>query len=214
MATFRKTLLLTLGLLLQGGLYPLPGLANPPDPKAMLTTPPTPHQEESLGKGEIVVHLVNRHPIYHLDVYGLIDAPFPAVWEAVTSYDHYHQFLPLVVESGIRKKSRDNTWQFVRMQPPWPLHDHWMVNINVEQRHKGVVSWTMADGNLRFERGYWQMAPQGQDRTRLQYHLTVDPWLDIVPGWLIEFATRSVLPDVIKGVRARVKTVAAQRPRG
>jgi hypothetical protein len=63
----------------------------------------------------------------------------------------------------------------------------------------------MAEGNLRFERGYWQMTPLAEARTRLQYHLTVDPWLDIVPGWLIEFATRTVLPDVIRGVRQRVR---------
>ncbi|MEB3330470.1 MAG: SRPBCC family protein [Candidatus Sericytochromatia bacterium] len=179
------------------------------DPKAEITTPPTSLQEDALTRGEIVVHLVNRHPIYHLDVYGLVEAPFERVWRAVTSYDRYHQFLPMVVESGIRKRSRHTTWQFVKMQPPWPLHHHWMVNINVERKQRGNVAWTMADGNLRFERGYWQMTPVGTDRTRLQYHLTVDPWLDIVPSWLIEFATRSVLPDVIRGVRQRVRQAAA-----
>jgi hypothetical protein len=64
----------------------------------------------------------------------------------------------------------------------------------------------MADGNLRYERGYWQLRAVGNDRTRLQCHLTVDPWLDIVPGWLVEMATRQVLPDVIRGVRSRVKS--------
>lgn len=176
-----------------------------PDGKAEITTPPTPAQEEAITRGDIVVHLVNRHPVYHLDVYGAVDAPFAKVWRAVTSYDRYQDFLPLVVDSGIRKRAGDTTWQYVRMQPPWPLHHHWMVNINVERRARGTVSWTMADGNLRFERGYWQMNPLGPERTRLQYHLTVDPWLDIVPSWLIEFATRSVLPDVIRGVRQRVR---------
>lgn len=179
------------------------------DPKVVITTPPTSSQEEQLTRGEIVVHMVNRHPIYHLDVYGVVEAPFPKVWRAVTSYDQYHQFLPLVVDSGIRRRAGDTTWQYVRMQPPWPLHHHWMVNINVERRARGNVSWTMADGNLRFERGYWQMSALSPERTRLQYHLTVDPWLDIVPSWLIEFATRSVLPDVIKGVRQRVKQAGA-----
>lgn len=176
------------------------------DPKAVISTPPSPRQEEELRRGEIVVHMVNRHPIYHLDVYGLIEAPAESVWNAVTSYDEYHRFLPLVVESDIRRRTLGSTWQYVKMQPPWPLHAHWMVNINVEDRTAGTVSWTMADGNLRFERGYWHIAPLGPAKTRLQYHLTVDPWLDIVPGWLVEFATRRVLPDVIKGIRTRVKS--------
>lgn len=190
-------------------------LANFPDPKAVISTPPTPRQEAELRRGEIVVHLVNRHPIYHLDVYGMIDAPSDTVWAAVTSYDAYHHFLPLVVESGVRRRTTGATWQYVKMQPPWPLHAHWMVNINVEDRAAGTVSWTMADGNLRFERGYWHIVSMGPAKTRLQYHLTVDPWLDIVPGWLIEFATRRVLPDVIKGIRARVKsspTLAFRKP--
>ena len=175
---------------------------------ASITTNPTAAQEGQIARGEIVVTMVNKHPIYHMDVYGIVDAPFDAVWKTVTSYEDYKAFLPLVVESSVRKRTPGAVHQFVRMQPPWPLHDHYMVNINVENRAKGTVAWTMTPGetNLRFERGYWQINPVGPNRTRMQYHLTVDPWLDVVPGWLIEFATRQVLPDVVKGVRKRAKT--------
>ena len=178
------------------------------DPKTMITTYPTSAQEDDLARGEIVVGMVNRHPVYHMDVYGVVDAPYDVVWKAVTSYDDYKTFLPLVVESAVRKRTQAFTDQWVRMRPPWPLHDHYMVNRHTENRAKGTLAWTMTPGgetNLRYERGYWQVNPMGPTRTRLQYHLTVDPWLDIVPGWLIEFATRTVLPDVIKGVRKRVK---------
>lgn len=187
---------------LLAGLAPGPATAAE---QTIITTPPTASQEGQIARGEIVVALVNRHPIYHLDVYGAIDAPFDRVWRAVTDYDDYKEFLPLVVESGVKKRTGAAVYQYVRMRPPWPLHDHWMVNANVENRRKGTIAWTMADGNLRFERGYWQITPMGPNRTKLQYHLTVDPWLDVVPGWLVEFATRTVLPDVIKGVRKRVK---------
>jgi len=176
-----------------------------PGDKNEITTPPTAAQVAQIAKGDIVVHHINRHPVYHLDVYGAIDAPFEAVWDAVTAYDDYKAYLPLVVESGIRKRAGDTVNQYVKMQPPWPLHAHWMVNANVENKRRGTIAWTMLDGNLRFERGYWMMTPMGPNRTKLQYHLTVDPWLDIVPPWLVEFATRQVLPDVVKGVRKRVK---------
>ena len=189
---------------LLAGLSPAPATAAETAP---ITTRPTASQEGQIARGEIVVAMVNRHPIYHMDVYGVIDAPFDAVWKAITSYEDYKAFLPLVVESSVKKRAGGAVHQFVRMQPPWPLHDHYMVNINVENRARGTVAWTMSPGetNLRFERGYWQINPLGPNRTRLQYHLTVDPWLDIVPGWLIEFATRQVLPDVVKGVRKRAK---------
>jgi len=184
---------------------------------AMLWTaaalPPTPvqaaislSQDAQINRGEIVVTLKQAHPIYYLDVYGVVDATPDAVWHAITTYDRYQDFLPMVVESGIRKREPGKIWQYVRMQPPWPLHDHWMVNANVENKRTWNISWTMADGNLRMEHGFWQITPLPSGKTRLQYHLTVDPWLDKVPGWLIELATKTVLPDVIKGVRKRVRT--------
>jgi len=173
----------------------------PPDPPAVTTA----YQDGQISRGEIVVNYKSKHPVYWLDVYGLIDAPADQVWKAITSYDRYQEFLPLVVESGIRKQAPGRCWQFVKMRPPWPLHDHWMVNANVENKAKWNLSWTMDDGNLRMEHGYWQITPVGPNKCKLQYHLTVDPWLDVVPSWLVEFATKQVLPNVIKGVRKRVK---------
>jgi ribosome-associated toxin RatA of RatAB toxin-antitoxin module len=174
----------------------------PPDPPAVTTA----YQDTLIGRGEIVVNYKSQHPVYWLDVYGMIEAPPEVVWKAITTYDRYQDFLPLVVESGVRKRAPNRVWQYVRMRPPWPLHDHWMVNANVEKKASWNLSWTMDDGNLRMEHGYWQITPMGPNRCKLQYHLTVDPWLDIVPSWLVEFATKTVLPDVIKGVRKRVTT--------
>ena len=196
----------TVGSLLLAALLGFSSAAVAQEASGVITTPPTPRQEEELQRGDIVVSVINRHPLYHLDVYGMVDAPVGAVWDALTDYDDYHRFLPLVVESGVRRRTPEATWQYLKLQPPWPLHAHWMINVQTEDRSAGSISWTMADGNLRYERGYWQLRAVGHDRTRLQCHLTVDPWLDIVPGWLVEMATRQVLPDVIRGVRSRVKS--------
>jgi ribosome-associated toxin RatA of RatAB toxin-antitoxin module len=185
-----------------GAVPPPPPYAIPPEAPAATT----PYQDGQISRGEIVVNYRAHHPIYYLDVYGAVDASSDTVWKAITSYDHYQDFLPLVVESGIKKREPGKCWQYVRMRPPWPLHDHWMVNANVEKKSIGNLSWTMADGNLRFEHGYWQITPISAKRCKLQYHLTVDPWLDIVPNWLVEMATKKILPDVIKGVRKRVQT--------
>ncbi len=188
-----------------GALGPTVAQAGTPPPTSeTLVTPVRPDQDAKIERGEIVVGVINKHPIYHLDVYGAINSSPERIWSAITSYDRYVDFLPLVVESNIKRRASKTTFQYVRMRPPWPLHDHWMVNANVENKPRWNLSWTMADGNLKLEHGYWQLVPMGPNRTRLQYHLTVDPWLDIIPGWLVEFATVQVLPDVIKGVRKRV----------
>ena len=66
----------------------------PPDPPAVTTA----YQDGQISRGEIVVNYKSKHPVYWLDVYGLVDAPADQVWKAITSYDHYQDFLPLVVK--------------------------------------------------------------------------------------------------------------------
>lgn len=169
-----------------------------------LSQPVTREMEEKILKGETVVTLINRHPIYHLDVYGAVSAPAHEVWEVVTTYDAYREFLPLVTESYLRKRAGNVAYQYIKMNPPWPFHDQWMVNICVEDKKRWNLSWTMGEGNVKLEHGFWQLTPMPDGRTRMQYHLTVDPWMDAMPGWVVEWVTRNVMPDILKGVRKRV----------
>lgn len=166
--------------------------------------PFTRDMEERIQRGEIVVTLINRHPIYHLDVYGAVMAPPHEVWEAITTYDAFREFLPLVSESYLRKRTGQVAHQYIKMNPPWPFHDQWMVNVHTEDKRRWNLSWYQGDGNVKLEHGYWQLTPMTDGRTKLQYHLTVDPWMDQMPGWVVEWVTRSVMPDVVKGVRKRV----------
>ena len=158
-----------------------------------------------LDRGEVVVNLINRHPVYHVDVYGLIDGSVDDVWAAITTYDRYEDFLPLVTESSLRQRVGNLVHQYVKIRPPWPLQEHWMLNANLEKRKEGLLRFNMTDGNLRSEHGFWHLTPWSEHQTRLHYHVSLDPWLDFVPGWVIEFGTKVVMPDIVKGVRRRVK---------
>lgn len=186
-----------------------PSLAAPS--ALSLSQPYTASMEDQVRRGEIVVTLINRHPVYHLDVYGAVTAPPHEVWEAITTYDAYREFLPLVTESYLRKRTGQLAYQYIKMNPPWPFHDQWMVNVHVEDKKRWNLAWTMGDGNVKLEHGFWQLTPLPDGRTKLQYHLTVDPWMDQMPGWVVEWVTRSVMPDIVKGVRKRV--AANQRAR-
>lgn len=169
-----------------------------------IVTSLTPAQEARLAKGEVLVGLVAKHPIYHLDVYGIVDGTPDQVWSVITDYGGYGDFLPLVTESGVQKRQGSVVFQHVKMDPPWPFHDQWMVNECVEKKATWNLSWKMADGNVKMEHGFWQLTPLPGGKTRLQYHLTVDPWMDAMPSWVIEMVTRSVMPDIVKGVHKRV----------
>ena len=58
---------------------------------------------------------------------------------------------------------------------------------------------------MKFEKGFWAVTPVGPNKTRLQYHLTVDPWMDSMPGWLVDMTSKSIMPAIVNGVRRRVK---------
>ena len=165
----------------------------------------TPYLEQKLERGEVVVQIKQRHPIYDIDVFGHIDGTPDQVWRAITAYDHYDEFLPLVTESALRKRQGNMVHQYVKMNPPWPFTEKWMVNACREDKARGRLSWDQAEGNVRFEKGFWAVTPLGPNKTRLQYHLTVDPWMDSMPGWVVDMVSKTTMPAVINGVRKRVK---------
>jgi ribosome-associated toxin RatA of RatAB toxin-antitoxin module len=164
----------------------------------------TPEVEARLAKGEVVVLLKSRHPIYYFNVYGVVNAPPDDVWRAITAYDRYNEFLPLVATAELRRRSGNTAWQYLKMDMPWPFIKHWVINENQEDRARGILSFKQAEGNVKLEYGYWQVTPLPDGKTRLLYNLTADPWMDFVPSWLVELVTRQIMPDVIKGVRKRV----------
>jgi ribosome-associated toxin RatA of RatAB toxin-antitoxin module len=200
---FTRTCLAAMTGLMALGAVATPALAAPGP--TMYVNQLTPYLEQKLDKGEVVVLIKQRHPIYDLDVYGTIDGSADQVWRAVTSYDNYHEFLPLVTDSALRKRSGNMAYQYVRMNPPWPFTEKWMVNAHREDKVRGRISWEQAEGNVKFEKGFWAVTPVGPNKTRLQYHLTVDPWMDSMPGWLVDMTSKSIMPAIVNGVRRRVK---------
>jgi ribosome-associated toxin RatA of RatAB toxin-antitoxin module len=191
-----------------------PALAMDPAAKptpVMIVNQLTPYLEQKLDKGEVVVLVKQRHPVYDLDVFGDIDGTREQVWSAVTSYAQYKDFLPLVTDSALRKREGNRFHQYVKMNPPWPFQEHWMINVNVENKAAWRVSWDEADGSVRYEKGFWEITQGAGTKTRLRYHLTVDPWMDTMPGWVVEMVTKTIMPAVINGVRKRVKTVQDAR---
>lgn len=156
-----------------------------------------------LSRGEVVVLMNAKHPIYHFRVYGIVDAPPDRVWKAITSYSNYNEFLPLVTESQLKRRVNHTAYQYLTMSAPWPFIKHWMINENTEDRVHGILSFKQDKGNVKLEYGYWQVWPMPNGKTKLLYNLTADPWMDYVPQWLVGMVTKQFLPDVIKGVRKR-----------
>jgi ribosome-associated toxin RatA of RatAB toxin-antitoxin module len=166
----------------------------------------SPDLASRLRQGEIVVSIDYAPPLYALDVIGPVEGTTDEVWRAATSYNHYKDFLPLVTESELRKRTGNNALQYIKMSPPWPFHASWMLNNHEENKSQGLIRWTESAGNVKREFGFWQVVPLEPGKTAIEYHLMVDPAIN-VPTWLVGFCSRTVMPGIVKGIRRRVEVM-------
>jgi hypothetical protein len=76
---------------------------------------------------------------------------------------------------------------------------------------KHTVQWHLVVGNMRTSDGSWELRPVGEDsaQTLTIYTVSSDPGIP-VPAPLIKVALDNTLPDVIHGLRKRVKKLSAK----
>jgi hypothetical protein len=185
-----------------------------------------------LARGEIVVDL-EREPGTHTLVgtaVGVIDAPREQVWAVLGDYDHFPEFMPrfkacfilrpdVITQIGdkpnlrelepmlrankLDSSSADTLLLFHSFNFPFPLGDRCCL---VRKVLNGVTfrsHYAMVTGEFKVNEGSWELRPYGK-KTLAIYITRTDPGL-AVPGFLLSMGTRSILPDVIKGVRKRVR---------
>ena len=85
---------------------------------------------------------------------------------------------------------------------PFPIGDRRCIVRTIRDRVNFRTRYVMVRGDMKVNEGSWKLEPYG-DRTLATYRTRSDPGLS-VPGFLVSMGTRSVLPDVIEGVRHHV----------
>jgi hypothetical protein len=90
---------------------------------------------------------------------------------------------------------------------PWPCNNRWYIIKGVHDetsagQHRYHSSWSLVTGNLRENSGEWLLEPFGAGKTKATYRLLTDPG-GAIPGFLVERATCSTMPQIITAVRKR-----------
>lgn len=125
----------------------------------------TPAEQENLRNGQVVVSGEAGEYIARV----LVNAPQSLVWEVLTDYENFDQFLPNVSASEV-VETDDN-----RTVVEQTNHTHILLadiestiqTENVEQGQQRV-DFTMTKGDLEEFRGYWQIAPVASDGQQTQ----------------------------------------------
>lgn len=196
--------------------------------------------KERLRQGEIIVR-ARRLPDGNLrmgQVMGVVDAPIDKVWQVITDYNHFKDFMPRISEGfmldpeavagmtfeeirdwpkmerrlrkfKIEEVQGDTVYFYNRFDSPWPLSDRYYILKITLNPADHSTHWSMIAGNMEVNDGSWRLIPL-KDKTLAIYTLRIDPGTPI-PAAFLRLGMHITLPDVIKAVRRRVKISAGSK---
>ncbi len=154
-----------------------------------------------------------------------IHASPACVFQVISDYDHFNEFVPYVKYSRIVRFEAHTRWVYQRLSLPGPVSDrHYVIRINDDlsrsERDVYRVTWAMsadAAGSLQDAdaivpaamSGSWTLLPRdGSTSTQATYTVHLDPGGGALPAWLVTIGASRNLPHVVNAVRERVYRTA------
>ncbi len=113
-------------------------------------------QQDRLQQGEVV--LVGEDGSYA--VWSLVTAPATTVWDVLTAYEDFPQFLPSVVSARVLERREDRTLveRRDRRKIGWMPIQVKIVTENIEV-DRDRIDYRMVDGTLDSMQGSWRIVP-------------------------------------------------------
>jgi uncharacterized protein YndB with AHSA1/START domain len=156
---------------------------------------------------------------------GEMDATPARVFEVITDYTHYTEFMPYAVGAKLVSDVNGEPVVWGMIDPPVISRRDWVTRSKIEKhRPDGVfrTSWVPElvegppplPGVIRLVRnsGSWTLEPiDGGKRTRATYQLATDPGGD-VPAFVVKAVNTDGLPDLFKAIKDRTASGASHAP--
>jgi ribosome-associated toxin RatA of RatAB toxin-antitoxin module len=138
----------------------------------------------------------------------LLPYPREQVWQVVTDYAHYGDFLPYLTdlevtpaEGGCHMKGQAKS----ALPGWWPF----AIDIHEEQTpQRWSAGWDQAGDPVRVNKGGWELTPAGEGQTKLVLHLETE--VRGTPTFLIRNAYLHRLKEVLRAVERRVQAQASR----
>jgi hypothetical protein len=193
---------------------------------------------QKLVAGEILSHiqLLPNSKTYRCELMGLIQAPIHEVWEVISDYSRYHEFMPrtpvtfLVDPEALNSRQEENiaNWNrfeeelmnfrvseygdnpfyfYNRFKMPFPLKDrHYILKV---ERFSEIFrsQWIEILGNTRVNTGSWTLVSfEEKPGTTLAVY-SLDVNTGInLPAKIIQEAMKK-LPEIIRSLRQHIREV-------
>jgi hypothetical protein len=166
-------------------------------------------------------------------VAGIIEAPIHKVWEVLSDYNHFHEYMPrmpvtyivtkaaldeigtrevwkrkafekMLISYRIESMESDTVYFYNVVDMPLPVRDRWYLLEMVRDPFCFHVEWKMVTGNMIVNSGSWQLMLHPECPNRtVAVYTTISNSGIPIPGFIQKYGLGRSLPNIIKGVRKR-----------
>ncbi|NOJ91577.1 SRPBCC family protein [Corallococcus sp. CA049B] len=130
-----------------------------------------------------------------------INAPVEKVFDIVTNYDRYAEFLPEVKKVSTSQR-QGNT---VQVHYEVDVVKRIRYTIRVTEERPKRMSWTFVEGEvMKDNKGSWTLEPEGEGKTRATYNVEMALGA-LIPKAIINTLTETQLPKMLEAFKRRAE---------
>ncbi|MBN8467275.1 SRPBCC family protein [Corallococcus exiguus] len=130
-----------------------------------------------------------------------INAPVEKVFDIITNYDRYAEFLPEVKKITTGKR-QGNT---VEVHYEVDVVKRIKYSIRVTEDRPKRMSWTFIEGEvMKDNKGSWTLEPEGEGKTRATYNVEMALGA-LIPKAIINTLTETQLPKMLEAFKRRAE---------
>ncbi len=140
---------------------------------------------------------------------GIIDAPREAVWDVITDYAHYKDFMPRTAVSIVTDRIANTVYFYSELIIPLLFGNVSYEIALVHDKKHFTITWDLVPGtgkNVKEVRGSWKLEHYKKGKTKAIYTLFTEPDT-IIPDFVINILTDQTLGEIIQVIRDRVQKV-------
>lgn len=133
----------------------------------------------------------------------VIDAPMEKVFDVISSYEKYGEYLPEV--KGVRTANRKGNTVDVHYEVDVIKRIKYAIRMTEERPTK--LSWTFIEGEwMKDNKGSWVLEPAGEGKTKATYTLEMS-FGPLVPKTVVNGLAETSLPKMLEATKKRVESL-------
>ncbi len=183
-----------------------------PDLLAGFETTAAERRNEERGKVTVRIQDTPKATMKVVQSETIVHAPADSVWNVILDYDFYPTLFDRMERSETTLKRGDWEHHYTVVQYPWPWGKRWVLNTIHHDRARLVTRFKRLEGSIREVEGRWELTEKPRGVTVLRYGVRMDPGLELIPRWVVPWATSIVVPDILRSVAKESEIRWAKSP--